>query len=86
MNRKINILHTLLLVSKNQTELNVVTTGIIIDMCSFFLVEMRGVVEPRRVKCPPGHFTFPPFQLAHSKQKKFTPLCGALFFGGDEGS
>ena len=23
---------------------------------------------------------------AHSKQKKFTPLRGALFFGGDEGS
>lgn len=85
MNRKINILHTLLLVSKNQTELNVVTTGIIIDMCSFFGGD-EGSCRAASGKMSTRTFYFSSFSTRSFQAKKFAPLCGALFFGGDEGS
>ena len=85
MNRKINILHTLLLVSKNQTELNVVTTGIIIDMCSFFGGD-EGSCRAASGKMSTRTFYFSSFSTRSFQAKKIHTTLWCSFFGGDEGS
>lgn len=55
----------------------------------FILVHHRGVAEPRRKKCPPGHFFNPPFRLPCIflyKKKKTTFLYFSLHSGAPPGS
>ncbi len=54
----------------------------------YFLVCQKGIVEPRREKCPPGHFSVPPFRFPYLKQRKKHnhSFAMAIFFGVPKGN